>query len=233
MLIKDDDSLWSIRRRMMDIYRATLKKHKHPFVYWVIVFLLLLIVGLQLGILSRRQPRRQEEAICDLSRFSSNGQVTTERTRECGGQVKRDNPVNLLRPPMPMEQMDSGWESIQHSAALDMREFPGHYLVCFSLPNVKPKEIHVYLRGQVLEVTTFKEGDERSTYEMIGKSGRGVNLKVATYRHGIQGFRRRIQLPGLVSETPAPSAHVTNGVLRITLPKAKLNENVVHDYRIM
>ena len=212
---------------------------------------MVVIICLQITLLRRGQTPKREEDFA--GKDVRNGNSCTIGNQSCvgtspkgtfsawctkqshfitrGTKEDKNRANDLSVPPMPMANIDANWESISHSAALDMRELKDHYLVCFSLPKVTPKELHVRLRGQVLEVTAFTTGESGAIYEVGGGDGR--NLRVERHIGGMQGLRRRIQIPGPVLEDPPPTAFVTNGVLRITLPKAKYNENVISDYIIM
>ena len=94
---------------------------------------------------------------------------------------------------------DEGWERLRCSPAMDMRETEDHYLVLFSLPGVQREEVDVSFERGLLTVES----------------------PVATLRNGVvKRLRRQVRLPGPVAQGEEAWASLTNGVLRICLPKA-------------
>jgi len=97
---------------------------------------------------------------------------------------------------------DTGWSSLLASPTMDMREQGDHYVLDFSLPGIDASEIQVALEGRLLTVYTR------------------VNEQ-APNRRSLSRFERRILLPGPVEGADSAQAVVTNGVLKITIPKAR------------
>jgi len=95
--------------------------------------------------------------------------------------------------------LDRGWESLLSSPAMDMREDRGAYIVLFSLPGTRPTDIAINMEGRILTLRAPVHGS-------YGR--RGVGL----------AFERRVRVPGPVRAADA-SAAMTNGVLRVVLPK--------------
>jgi len=105
----------------------------------------------------------------------------------------------------PFVDLDSGWDSIMASPAMDMKEKDNRYVVVFSLPGVRSSDVRVSLEGRMLTVYT----DVRS---MDG------------YGEHIATFERAVQLPGPVADAQLAEATLTNGVLRISVPKTTGDE---------
>jgi len=97
---------------------------------------------------------------------------------------------------------DAGWNSLLASPTMDMREQGDHYVLDFSLPGMDASEIQVALEGRLL--TVYTRVDEH-----------------APNRSSVSRFERRILLPGPVEGAEAAQAVVTNGVLKIIIPKAR------------
>jgi HSP20 family molecular chaperone IbpA len=93
-----------------------------------------------------------------------------------------------------------GWEMLNASPSLDMRDTDGDYLVTFSIPDVEPDGLGVMLDGRVLTVraecggTLAHPGSQRC-------------------------YERRVLLPGPVGEAEDAQAQLTNGILRVRIPK--------------
>lgn len=96
-------------------------------------------------------------------------------------------------------QFNRGWDRLQASPTLDMRDTESGYLVTFSIPGVDADELGVLLDGRVLTV--------RAWCPATGAGGGGHR------------YERRILLPGPVGEAGEAQAHLTNGVLRVHVPK--------------
>ena len=105
--------------------------------------------------------------------------------------------------------IDDGWSRLSVSPTMDMRSSKNGYLVSLSIPGVDASNLNVALDGRVLSVSA------RSA--LSGSNGQ-------TYRR----FERRILLPGAVGSISEARAGVTNGLLRIYIPKgAKANQPYV------
>jgi len=96
-------------------------------------------------------------------------------------------------------QFNRGWDRLQASPTLDMRDTENGYLVTFSIPGVNADDLGVLLDGRVLTVRAWCPAD--------GAGGGGHR------------YERRILLPGPVGEAGEAQAHLTNGVLRVHVPK--------------
>lgn len=105
---------------------------------------------------------------------------------------------NQLRSAM---SFDDGWDSIMASPALDMRDADSNYIVSISIPETKIDDVDVSLNGRVLSVKASTPINERN-------------------RSGYSHYERNILLPGPVGSASNICARITNGVLRINIPKA-------------
>jgi len=105
-----------------------------------------------------------------------------------------------------MRHLDDGWESAAASPAMDMREEPGRYVVVFSLPGLDRSNITVNLEGRLLTVSSKTTDQARSHF--------------STY-----SFERRVLLPGPVKEGTQAQATLSNGVLRVRVPKGSDEAN--------
>jgi len=96
---------------------------------------------------------------------------------------------------------DDGWDAMRASPAMDMRELNDAYVVVFSLPAVSVDDVQVILDGRLLSVVTpFGRDGEAAPYP----------------RH-----RQLVQLPGPVGDVEQASASLTNGLLRVIVPKGQ------------
>lgn len=96
-------------------------------------------------------------------------------------------------------QFNRGWDRLQASPTLDMRDTESGYLVTFNIPGVAADDLGVLLDGRVLTVRAWCPAE--------GAGGGG-------YR-----YERRILLPGPVGATGEAQAHLTNGILRVHVPR--------------
>ena len=97
---------------------------------------------------------------------------------------------------------DNGWNSLMTSPTMDMREQGDSYVLDFSLPGIDASEIEVALEGRLL--TVYTSIDEQ-----------------APNRRSLSRFERKVLLPGPVEGADSAHAMVTNGVLKVIIPKAK------------
>lgn len=95
--------------------------------------------------------------------------------------------------------LDQGWEALAAMPAMDMREQSDEYLVVFNLPGVDPSDVSVTLEGRILSVHAPAR---------LRQNGASVAR-----------FARRVKLPGPVGEAQLAQAVMTNGTLRISIPK--------------
>jgi len=104
--------------------------------------------------------------------------------------------VALLQSAM---QFHRGWDALNASPSLDMRHTDDGYLVTFSIPGVRPEELGVMLDGRVLTVSA-----------LCGTSA---------HPGGIRRYERRVLLPGSVGALEGAQARLTNGILRVHIPR--------------
>jgi len=97
--------------------------------------------------------------------------------------------------------LDDGWASLSSSPAMDMREEKDHYTVLFSMPGLSPSDITVTLEGRLLSVMSNPKSQARLPHS-------GVS------------FERRVWLPGPVTDGDFAEAVLSNGILRVRIPKA-------------
>ncbi|MEN3976456.1 Hsp20/alpha crystallin family protein [Emcibacter sp. SYSU 3D8] len=91
--------------------------------------------------------------------------------------------------------------------AVDVVEKNDTYLVTAELPGLTDKDIEVTLRDNILTV----KGEKTSKHEE-----RKDNMRVSERQYG--SFERSFQLPG-DAQSDKIEAHVTDGVLEVTIPK--------------
>jgi len=95
---------------------------------------------------------------------------------------------------------DAGWDQIIMSPTMDMREIETNYVVCLSLPGFESSDIRVTLDGRILTVLSTRAESSDATRQF-------------------NQFKRRIQLPGPVGDGSLARAFLTNGVLKVTVPR--------------
>jgi len=100
----------------------------------------------------------------------------------------------------PLVDLDNGWDRIMASPTMDMKERDNRYVVVFSLPGSSPADVRVTLEGRLLTVNTDVRSED------------GSGRYIAT-------FQRSVQLPGPVGDAHSAEAMLTNGVLRVSIPK--------------
>lgn len=93
---------------------------------------------------------------------------------------------------------------------LDIYEEGNHILVKASIPGLKPEDIKVEVRGDVLRI----HGEARKEEE---KKDRNYHLR----EHRYTRFERSVVLPGEV-QTDKAEAVFENGMLMLTLPKTEV-----------
>jgi len=110
--------------------------------------------------------------------------------------------------------IDKDWESLITSPAIDMRERNDSYVVVVSLPGTKESDVTVTLEGRLLTVFAPVRCDAGSTI--------GLSMRRTGVGRGAAGaFERNIQLPGPVGDARLASAGMTNGLLKVVIPKAQ------------
>ena len=96
--------------------------------------------------------------------------------------------------------IDDGWDSLLASPALDMRDTDSDYIVSISIPGVDMDDVKVSLDGRVLSVKALTPASE-------------ANHSI------VRSYERHILLPGSVGASSKMCANITNGVLRVKVPK--------------
>jgi HSP20 family molecular chaperone IbpA len=94
--------------------------------------------------------------------------------------------------------LDGGWDALMASPAMDMREHEDSYIVVVSVPGIGASDVSVTLEGRLLTVAA-----------MIGHRN----------SPGFHRYERKVRLPGPVAGGSEARAALTNGVLRIVIPK--------------
>lgn len=105
----------------------------------------------------------------------------------------------------PFINMDDGWPMLAPSPTMDMRQTADAFVVDFSLPGLDPSKIEVSLEGRLLTVS-------------------GATA-ARTRQPGLQGgqrFQQAVLLPGAVANDGDAKAVMTNGVLRIVVPRERV-----------
>ena len=101
--------------------------------------------------------------------------------------------------------IDEGWDVLSASPTMDMRDGDSGYLVSFSIPGARSSDIEVSLDGRVLTVEALTPV-------------RGLHYT------RMQRFERRVLLPGPVGGADYAHASITNGILRVHVPKGHVGE---------
>ncbi len=96
--------------------------------------------------------------------------------------------------------IDEGWDALRTSPTMDMRDGESDYLVSFSIPGADASDIDVSLAGRVLTV-------------------QALTPVRGPYSTRLQRFERRVLLPGPVGVADDAHASITNGILRVHVPK--------------
>ncbi len=96
--------------------------------------------------------------------------------------------------------IDEGWDVLSASPTMDMRDGDSDYRVSFSIPGARPSDIEVSLDGRVLTVEAL------------------APVRGPHYTR-LQRFERRVLLPGPVGGAADAHASITNGILRVHVPK--------------
>ena len=97
-------------------------------------------------------------------------------------------------------RLDDGWDRLELSPTMDMRSSSGGYLISLNIPGVDSTNVNVAIDGRVLSISASGAGS--SGY------GRRYNR-----------FERRVLLPGAIGLASDMRATMTNGLLRIFVPK--------------
>jgi HSP20 family molecular chaperone IbpA len=103
--------------------------------------------------------------------------------------------------PRAFLSFDEGWEHLMDSPSMDMRESDEGYEVLFCLPGTRASDVRVTLSGRILYVLADLR-DPANPDTVLGT------------------YERRVQLPGPIAPDSSPTAALTNGLLRISIPRS-------------
>jgi len=109
--------------------------------------------------------------------------------------------------------IDEGWDVLSASPTMDMRDGDSDYLVSFSIPGAEPSDIEVSLDGRVLTVQAL------------------APVRGPHYTR-LQRFERRVLLPGPVGGADHAHASITNGILRVHVPKGEASDPLPGAFRL-
>jgi HSP20 family molecular chaperone IbpA len=110
------------------------------------------------------------------------------------------NAFHNMRRADPFTHFDDGWDRLVTSPAMDMREQGNKYVVLCYLPTVSPSNVSVTINGRMLTVcSTVSQWDGRTAQT--------------------SSFESRVQIPGPVGDIQQAAASLSNGVLKIIIPK--------------
>lgn len=98
-------------------------------------------------------------------------------------------------------QFDDNWDSIRLSPTMDMRSDDSDYIVMMSIPGIESTNLDVSLNGRVLTVRASSPG------------------RMTPYHQQFRQFEKRILLPGKIGDISHARADVTNGLLRVHVPR--------------
>lgn len=97
---------------------------------------------------------------------------------------------------------DSAWDRLTASPGMDMRECKDEYVVQISLPGLDEEQLAVTLEGRLLTILA-----------PTSRSG--------AYRRPTAVLQRKVRLPGPVGDARRAQAGLTNGILRVVVPKSE------------
>lgn len=98
---------------------------------------------------------------------------------------------------------DAGWQALPVSPFLDMRDTGNRYVVVYGVPGMRPSDVKVVLDDRILTIHALLE----------------YPPYVQHFGHSLQ-MDRSLRLPGPVGDPSEANAGITNGLLRVDLPKA-------------
>jgi HSP20 family protein len=102
--------------------------------------------------------------------------------------------------PSLFRDMDAGWSSVGVTPSVDMREGRESYVVVVTLPGVEESQVAVMLEGRLLSIL--------------------APLRRPGFARGrVAAFEKKLQIPGPVDAEGHVRAGLTNGVLRVVIPK--------------
>lgn len=98
---------------------------------------------------------------------------------------------------------DARWASLPVSPFLDMRETGDRYIVIYGVPGMRPSDVRVVLNDRILTIHAAMVCPPDAH-----RLGRSYQMD------------RSVRLPGPVGDLSLASAGLTNGLLRVALPRA-------------
>lgn len=117
------------------------------------------------------------------------------------------------------------FESEVVTMPLDIYEEDNNLMVKASVPGLKPEEIKIEVRGDVLHIhgETKKEEEKKERNLSTGVAGRQEPRHYHLKEHRFARYERSVVLP---SEVNAEKAHAVfdNGMLTLTLPKTEVTK---------
>lgn len=180
---------------------------------WFDRFLVLGGIVLQLFVLAQLHEYKRSFGAGGEAVRAKTDSVVTDRDRPLSGSgnaIGRKREMALRREPPPAAReappdpalmvLDREWDRLMRTPAMDMAELNDAYMVLFGLPGIERPEVDVRLNGAVLTVSLHM-----------------VNRRNGS-RHSSQ-VMRRVRLPWPVAPGAAPSYSLSNGVLRVRVPK--------------
>jgi HSP20 family molecular chaperone IbpA len=186
--------------------------------------LLACIIVLQSAMLFMLWQRRSEPVIdasstahvSALDASSANDPWQQARNMMEGMDALFENTVTKFERMETFFDLDNGWDATMTSPAMDMREQQDDYVVIFSLPTPRPSDLQVLLDGRVLTILTV------------------FNQPALIHRYGEPlRFEKRVQMPGPVGDSSLAAAHLTNGLMRVSVPKGAVTDSAYGFRRLM
>ncbi len=111
-----------------------------------------------------------------------------------------NNAMNSMKFFDDMINIDSGWDRINVSPAMDMREKKNTYEIRLSIPDGSSSNVTVELNGQLLSMYI------------------PIHIKTHNYNE-YRTYKQQILIPGPISSDKAISTTISNNIIRIILPK--------------
>lgn len=105
---------------------------------------------------------------------------------------------------------DAGWQALPVSPFLDMRDTGNRYVVVYGVPGMRPSDVQVVLDDRILTIRALLEYPP-----YVQHFGRSLQMD------------RSVRLPGPVGDPSEASAGITNGLLRVDLPKSEASVRVL------
>lgn len=108
----------------------------------------------------------------------------------------------------PVEETNIDFEGLHlhWKPAVDVFDADESLIIEVDLPGVNQDDVALYLANNILTIEGQRSGPDLSGNELVQERGFGR-------------FQRWIRLPATIDDAAKAQAHLTNGVLRITIPK--------------